>query len=274
MKFAQLVVGPAGSGKSTYCDTIKQHCDAINRSVHVVNLDPAAEEFKYPVSIDVRDLVTLDDVMQEMQLGPNGGLLYCMEYLEDNLEEWLGEELEGYGDDDYLIFDCPGQIELYSHLSVFRTFVEYLKRDGWQICVVYCLDSQFIAEMPKFIAGSLNALSAMVQLELPHVNVLTKVDMCTNKEALESFRFPDPMEMRHELDKQTGPRFRKLNDAVVALLDDFSMVTFTPLDISDEESVEDLLLQIDMAIQYGEDQEVKTQEFGDAEGPEGEGPDF
>ena len=78
MKFAQLVVGPAGSGKvswgagcrlhrggncqrrcvaacpaaaahtclrccpwtlqSTYCETIKQHCDAINRSVHVVNL--------------------------------------------------------------------------------------------------------------------------------------------------------------------------------------------------------------------------------------------
>jgi hypothetical protein len=34
--------------------------------------DPAAEEFKYPVSIDVRDLVTLDDVMEEMQLGPNG----------------------------------------------------------------------------------------------------------------------------------------------------------------------------------------------------------
>jgi GTPase SAR1 family protein len=59
-----------------------------------------------------------------------------MEYLEDNLEEWLGGELEAYGDDDYLIFDCPGQIELYSHLSVFRTFVEYLKRDGWQICVV------------------------------------------------------------------------------------------------------------------------------------------
>lgn len=34
--------------------------------------DPAAEEFKYPVSIDVRDLITLDDVMQELDLGPNG----------------------------------------------------------------------------------------------------------------------------------------------------------------------------------------------------------
>lgn len=34
--------------------------------------DPAAEEFAYPVSVDVRELVTLEDVMEEMQLGPNG----------------------------------------------------------------------------------------------------------------------------------------------------------------------------------------------------------
>ena len=34
--------------------------------------DPAAEAFTYPVSIDVRDLVSLDDVMEELQLGPNG----------------------------------------------------------------------------------------------------------------------------------------------------------------------------------------------------------
>jgi hypothetical protein len=33
-----------------------------------------------------------------------------MEYLEENLEEWMSAELEGYGDDDYLVFDCPGQV--------------------------------------------------------------------------------------------------------------------------------------------------------------------
>lgn len=38
------------------------------------------------------------------------GLLYCMEYLEDNLEEWFGSELEAYGAEDYLVFDCPGQV--------------------------------------------------------------------------------------------------------------------------------------------------------------------
>lgn len=42
----------------------------------------------------------------------------------------------------------------------------------------------------------------MVQLELPHVNVLTKADLCKDKQGLEGFRFPDPVEMRHELDKQ------------------------------------------------------------------------
>lgn len=34
--------------------------------------DPAAEEFAYPVSFDVRDLVTLEDVVEECSLGPNG----------------------------------------------------------------------------------------------------------------------------------------------------------------------------------------------------------
>ncbi len=39
---------------------------------------------------------------------PCSGLLYCMEYLEDNLEEWLGAELQAYGDDDYLLFVSAG----------------------------------------------------------------------------------------------------------------------------------------------------------------------
>lgn len=29
-------------------------------------------------------------------------------YLEDNMDDWLSEQLEDYIDDDYLIFDCPG----------------------------------------------------------------------------------------------------------------------------------------------------------------------
>ena len=34
----------------------------------------------YCMLTDIRELVSLDDVMEELGLGPNGGLLYCMEY--------------------------------------------------------------------------------------------------------------------------------------------------------------------------------------------------
>ncbi len=55
-----------------------------------------------------------------------------MEYLEESLDEWLGDELEAFGEDDYVVFDCPGQIELYTNTSVFRAFVRFLQSAGWQ----------------------------------------------------------------------------------------------------------------------------------------------
>ena len=118
MPYAQLVIGPAGSGKSTYCSNIQQHCHSIGRTIHVINLDPAADASKYSVTSDVRDLINLDEVMEEEELGPNGALMFCMEYLEDNLDDWLAEELEGYLEDDMVIFDCPGQLVIPAPLGV------------------------------------------------------------------------------------------------------------------------------------------------------------
>ena len=50
-KYCQFVMGPAGSGKSTYCRTIITPCQTLGRSPHLVNLDPAAEHFEYPPTI-------------------------------------------------------------------------------------------------------------------------------------------------------------------------------------------------------------------------------
>ena len=67
---------------------LQEHCAAQRRTVHIINLDPAAETFAYEPELDVRDLITVDDVMEMMDLGPNGALVYCMEYLLENLG-WL-----------------------------------------------------------------------------------------------------------------------------------------------------------------------------------------
>ena len=60
--------------------------------------------------------------MEELELGPNGSLIYCMEYLYDHID-WLLDKLEylciNKCDDksevdkilpNYILFDCPGQV--------------------------------------------------------------------------------------------------------------------------------------------------------------------
>lgn len=90
--------------------------------------------------------------------------------------DWFQEALDDF-DDDYLIIDCPGQIELYTHFGVMKRIVTELQRMGYNVCGVYLLDSQFVQDVPKFFSGVMSAMAAMVQLEIPHVNVLTKMDL-------------------------------------------------------------------------------------------------
>ena len=260
MRYGQLVVGPAGSGKSTYCSTVVKYCQDVKRVVHVVNLDPAAEYFDYPVEIDICELIRVDDVMddEDLKLGPNGGLVFCLEYLAENMD-WLEEQL-GDDDDDYFLFDCPGQIELYTHIPAMRQIVDTLQnRWNFRLCVVFLLDSQFLVEASKFFAGMMTALATMVTLELPHVNVLSKVDLLDARAKKELVRYLDPesADLLSELSKTTNKKYHKLNKAIAALIDDYSLVQFMALDVSDEESVANIVLQVDLAIQYGEDLDVK-----------------
>ena len=116
--------------------------------------------------------------MDELKLGPNGSLVYCMEYLLQNMD-WLQEKLDEYDDDEYLIIDCPGQIELYTHIPVMNKIIDQLRTWGYgdNMVSVFIVDATFITDPSKFISGSLLAFSAMIAMQLPHVNVLSKCDL-------------------------------------------------------------------------------------------------
>lgn len=90
--------------------------------------------------------------------------------------DWLKEQL-GDEEDDYFVFDCPGQIELYTHLPIMRAFVDFLKNMNFNVCSIFMLDSQFMVDGAKFLSGTMTALSVMTNLELPHVNMLSKMDL-------------------------------------------------------------------------------------------------
>lgn len=129
--FGQVVIGPPGSGKTTYCLGMSEFLRALGRRVAVVNLDPANEGLPYECAVDVGELVGLSDVMDALRLGPNGGLLYCMEYLEANLD-WLRAKLDPLRGH-YFLFDCPGQVELCTHHGALRSIFSQMAQ--WDLRV-------------------------------------------------------------------------------------------------------------------------------------------
>ena len=109
-RFGQLVIGPPGAGKTTYVGAMTQMLRGMGRKVAIVNLDPANENMTYQPDVDVADLVRLEEVMETMGLGPNGGLVYCMQFLLENYS-WLEGRLQALDPNTYLMIDCPGQVK-------------------------------------------------------------------------------------------------------------------------------------------------------------------
>lgn len=270
VKFVQLVIGPAGVGKSSYCATMQEHYRILKRSIHVINLDPAAEIFNYDAAFDVRDLISLDDVMEEYGYGPNGGLVYCMEHLFHN-SDWLHDAIESFGEEEYVILDCPGQIELFSHLPIMRNIGQLLVSWGYRVCSVYLLDALFVMEPAKFISGCLLSLSCMVQLELPHLNIITKCDIA-DKEHIERVLDTEGAGMIMAMDStEAAKKMNRFTAAVGSVVDDYMMVGFVMLDIADEESIDNVVARTDLIVQYGEDAEPRMPKEDEAAEPDFEG---
>ncbi|KMU87365.1 ATP-binding domain-containing 1 family member B [Coccidioides immitis H538.4] len=170
--------GPSGRRQDDLLHRAHTTPSNARRSCFYVNLDPAAESFAYEPDLDIRELITLEDVMEELGLGPNGGLMYCFEFLLQNLD-FLNEALDPLSEEYLIIFDMPGQIELYTHVPLLPSLIQYLSRAGplnISLCAAYLMESIFVVDRAKFFAGTLSAMSAMILLEIPHVNILSKMD--------------------------------------------------------------------------------------------------
>lgn len=217
-------------------------------------------------------------------LGPNGGVLYALEELEHNFE-WLEEGLKELGDD-YVLFDCPGQVELYTHHNSLRNIFFKLQKMGYrvsaktamlwlhqpqvltmtQLVVLHLSDSFCLIQPSLYISNLLLALRAMMQMDLPHINVLTKIDKVAEYEEL-PFNldfYTEVQDLSHllpSLEKESpalrSNKFKALNEAVANLVESFAMVQFEVLAVENKKSMMHLLRVIDRAGGYV---------FGGAEG--------
>ncbi|PTB42807.1 uncharacterized protein TrAFT101_001390 [Trichoderma asperellum] len=264
MPFAQLVLGSPGAGKSTYCDGMHQFMGAIGRACSVVNLDPANDHTNYPCALDIRDLVKLEDIMREDRLGPNGGILYALEELENNYE-WLEEGLKELGED-YILFDCPGQVELYTHHNSLRNIFYKLSKIGFRFVCVHLSDCFCLTQPSLYVSNVLLSLRAMIQMDMPHVNVLSKIDKIASYDEL-----PFNLEYYTDVDDLThltpyleaespgmrNEKFGRLHEAIANMIESYGLVRYEVLAVENKKSMMYLLRVIDRAGGYV---------FGGAEG--------
>ncbi|KEF55525.1 uncharacterized protein A1O9_08275 [Exophiala aquamarina CBS 119918] len=307
MPFAQLVIGPPGAGKSTYCNGMQQFMGAIGRKCSIVNLDPANDRTSYSAAVDVRDLVTLESIMDDddTRLGPNGGVLFALEELEENYV-WLEDRLAALGDD-YVLFDCPGQVELFTHHASLRRVVGRLEKTGFRVClaffwfssgsleggicfgvggaayyatdyantlvvsitqlvVVNLIDSYALTLPSLYISTLLLSLRSMLQMDLTHINVLTKIDNLHKYPPLpfNLAYYTEVQDLEYllpSLEQESAMfgqgKFQALNEAIVNLVEEFGLVGFETLAVEDKKSMMSLLRTIDRAGGYA---------FGAAEG--------
>ncbi len=194
--------------------------------------------------------------MQEnLGLGPNGALLYCLDFLSKNVD-WLVNKVNET-ESQYFIIDTPGQVETYCVDNKLREIMETLKtRTKLEIACVHLTDSQHCTDPGQFISSMLVALSATINLEMPFVNILSKIDLLGQYGDL-----PFPLEFyTEELDLEAlqasvadpgksefGKRYSKLTKELCNLVDGYGLVGFTPLDITDKQSMSNVLQIVDKA---------------------------
>ena len=157
-----LIVGPAGSGKSLLTASFGRYLEG-EYSVRYVNLDPGIADPPYKPDFDVRHLFTLEDIMRESGLGPNGAMLEAIDRMAD-----LEFEVDAA---DWVLIDSPGQMEPF----VFRETGPRLVERLGDPCCVYVVDATSpLGTLPSLY---LYSLAAQYALGAPAINVFNKIDL-------------------------------------------------------------------------------------------------
>jgi len=171
-------VGTAGSGKSTMVYAFQLWLNSQGLDSVTVNLDPGGESLPYSPDLDVRDYVTLEEIMTEQGLGPNGAQVAALDMVAMNAKE-LADVLEKF-ETNYFLIDTPGQIELFTFRSSGPVVIDAFGRED--SALVYLNDPGIVKSPSGFISSVL--LSATVQFRhgLPFISVLSKADLLAEED--------------------------------------------------------------------------------------------
>uniref|UniRef100_A0A7N0TSN7 GPN-loop GTPase n=1 Tax=Kalanchoe fedtschenkoi TaxID=63787 RepID=A0A7N0TSN7_KALFE len=179
-----IVVGMAGSGKTTFMNRLVCHTFETKKRGYVVNLDPAVLTLPFGANIDIRDTVRYKEVMKQFNLGPNGGIVTSLNLFATKFDEVINM-IERRADQlDYVLIDTPGQIEIFTW-SASGAIITEAFASTFPTIVTYVVDTPRSASPPTFMSNMLYACSILYKTRLPLVLAFNKIDVAQHQFALE-----------------------------------------------------------------------------------------
>jgi len=211
------------------------------------------------VDVDVSHLVSVEEVMERMNLGPNAALIYAMQFINDNFDEWVIQAIRKVFESAdptqpcWVLLDMPGQVELYTHVECVKDMVTKLEKQ-MTLCTLNLVDSHYCSDPGKYISCLLTSLTTMLHICTPHLNVLTKVDLAEKYGRL-PFNldyYSDVLDLQYIVDcldkDERMKKYQALNKGIADLVENYGLVSFQPLDVQNEALVNQLAKVIDKAV--------------------------
>lgn len=179
-----IVIGMAGSGKTTFLHRLVAHTQQSGVRGYVLNLDPAVVSLPFTANIDIRDTVNYKNVMKEYNLGPNGGILTSLNLFATKFDEVVGLVEKRANDLDYVLVDTPGQIEIFTW-SASGAIITEAFASTFPTVVTYVVDTPRSTNPVTFMSNMLYACSILYKTRLPMLLVFNKTDVAQHEFAVE-----------------------------------------------------------------------------------------
>uniref|UniRef100_A0A671UIX5 GPN-loop GTPase n=1 Tax=Sparus aurata TaxID=8175 RepID=A0A671UIX5_SPAAU len=179
-----IVLGMAGSGKTTFVQRLTAHLHSQKTPPYVINLDPAVHEVPFPANIDIRDTVNYKEVMKQYGLGPNGGIVTSLNLFAtrfDQVMQFIEKKQQNHR---YVLIDTPGQIEVFTW-SASGTIITEALASSFPCVVIYVMDTSRSVNPVTFMSNMLYACSILYKTKLPFIVVMNKTDIIDHSFAVE-----------------------------------------------------------------------------------------
>jgi len=171
-----ILVGMAGSGKTSLLERLVDFTHAAGKSSYVINLDPAAHNLPYQANIDIRDTIDYKAVMKEYSLGPNGAILTAANLFATRFDKVISICEQRATEYEYFFVDTPGQIEIFTWSASGMMITEMIA-SSFSTDILFVMDTPQCQNPQILMSNMLQAVSVLYRSRLNVVLVFNKIDV-------------------------------------------------------------------------------------------------